>query len=193
MSVITSSALEPASEAFAGFCGTERQKRELRRRQLLASQNEQQPEFQNDSTGGDISDDMQAALPASSSQLPSRPPAAAASCDFKEADAVRLQRCISSIDFSSESGRYLFAQEIATDCSMIVRIPSQNVVEGDCACRFAPALDSNMSPGQRQWFPKVANKRIVQLLLHVARFSETDQARALACSSLEHISFFESG
>ena len=96
MSVITSSALEPASEAFAGFCGTERQKRELRRRQLLASQNEQQPEFQNDSTGGDISDDMQAA-PASSSQLPSRHPAAAASCDFKEADAVRLERCISSV------------------------------------------------------------------------------------------------
>jgi hypothetical protein len=62
MSVITSSALEPASEAFEGFCGTERQKRQLRRRQLLASQNEQQPEFQNDSTGGDISDDMQAAL-----------------------------------------------------------------------------------------------------------------------------------
>ena len=52
---------------------------------------------------------------------------------------------------------------------MIVRIPSQNVVEGDCACLFAPALDSNMSPGQRQWFPKVANKRIVQLLLHVRR------------------------
>ncbi len=197
MSVITSSALEPASEAFAGFCGTERQKRELRRRQLLALQNEQQPAFQNDSSGGDISDDMQVALPASSSQLPSRPPAAAASCDFKEADAVRLERCISSIDLSSESGRYLLMQEISTYCSMIVRVPSQNVVEGafyfDCACRFAPALDSDMSPGQRQWFPKVANKRIVQLLLHVARYSETDQARALACSSLEHISFFESG
>lgn len=50
-----------------------------------------------------------------------------------------------------------------------------------------------MSPGQRRWFLKIANKRIVQILLNSARSSQTDQVRAIACSCLEHISFFESG
>jgi hypothetical protein len=197
MSVVTNSAYEPAAEAFAGFCGSELQRRELCRRQLLAAHKKQQPDAQTDACGEE-DDTAHAVTPAVSSRLPSQSPAAAAAfCDFKEADAVQLERCISSIDASSENGKCLLMQSISAACSKIIRIPAENVVEGafalECACLFVPALDSSMSPDQRQWFPQIANKRIVQLLLDVARSSETDDARALACSSLEHISYFESG
>ena len=141
MSVITKSACEPAADAFAGFCWTERQRRELRRIQLLVLHNVQKPVLQSERSGaGDHT--TQAVPPSSPSQLPSRTPAAAF-CDFQEADAVHLERQISSIDASSENGRYLLLKEISTACSKIIRVPSENVVDGEfgfeCACLSAAA------------------------------------------------------
>jgi hypothetical protein len=189
MSVITRSALESSAEAFVGFCGTERQKRELRRRQLLEQHRVRQPESDAATRGEDDID-----TEAASSQLPSHPPpAAAALCVFKDEDAVQLERCISSIDISTEQEMRRVAQEILSVCSKIVRVPAENVVESDCACRKRAALDSGMCPGQQLWFSKIANERVVGVLLRIAQFSKKDATRALVCSALEHIAFFESG
>lgn len=199
MSVITRSALESSAEAFVGFCGTERQKRELCRRQLLEQHRVRQPES-DAATRGEDDTDTEAVSPAASSQLPSHPPpAAAALCVFKDEDAVQLERCISSIDISTEQEMRRVAQEILTVCSNIVRVPAENVVErewawlGECACRKRAALDSGMCPAQQLWFSKIANERVVGVLLRIAQFSKKDATRALVCSALEHIAFFESG
>ena len=195
MSVVTQSAYEPAAEAFVGFCGTERQKRELRRLQLLELHNLQQPGFLERNSGGDERA-RQATSPTTSPPLPSDLPAVVATCDCEDADAVKLQRCIASIDVSSENGRFRLAGEILAACSKIVRVPVANVVLHygyECACHRTAALDSDMSPGQQLWFPKIANKPIVQLLLDMAQSSEVDETRAIICSSLERIAFFESG
>ena len=195
MSVVTQSAYEPAAEAFVGFCGTERQKRELRRLQLLELHNLQQPGFLERNSGGDERA-RQVTSPSTSPPLPSDLPAVVATCDYEDADAVKLQRCIASIDVSSENGRFRLAGEILAACSKIVRVPVANVVLHygyECACHRTAALDSDMSPGQQLWFPKIANKPIVQLLLDMAQSSEVDETRAIICSSLERIAFFESG
>ena len=196
MSVVTQSALESCAEAFVGFCGNELQKRELRRRQLLDQHHVQQPESDAASPAADAAD-TQAVSPAASSQLPPHPPAAAPPCDFKDEDAVQLERCISSIDISSENGMRSVAQEILAACSKIVRVPAENVVESfverECACRQRADLDSGMCLGQQFWFSRIANERVVGVLLRIAQCSKKDATRALVCSALEHIAFFESG
>jgi hypothetical protein len=196
MSVVTRSAIEPAAEAFTGFSGTERQKRELRRLQLLDLHNVQKPDPSVEMNGDDVPT-RRGTLPTASPPLPSAPPAAASTCDFEDADAVRLQRCILSMNLSSETGRYQLAHEILNACSKIIQVPAENVVQGpcllECACHRQAALDRDMSPGQQLWFSKVANKQIVRILLDVAQSSETDETRELICSSLERIAFFESG
>ena len=86
-----------------------KQKRERRRRQPLALHNVRQPEIQT-KTSVEENCAAQAVPPAGCSQLSSQPPATAAHCDLKEADAVHLERCISSTHTASESERHILVQ-----------------------------------------------------------------------------------